>query len=44
LLDHFPPRGRVRGLTETAGDSGLDTVMDEIKLGVAVELAKAATR
>jgi hypothetical protein len=32
------------GLTETTGDSGLDTVMDEINLRVAVELAKADIR
>src|SRR5471030_2667011 len=29
------------GLTEESGDSGLDTVLDEINLRVAVELAKA---
>jgi class II flagellar assembly regulator FliX len=29
------------GLTERSGDSGLDTVLDEINLRVAVELAKA---
>ena len=32
------------GLTEASGDSGLDTVLDEINLRVAVELAKAGIR
>jgi hypothetical protein len=32
------------GLAETTGDRGLDTVMDEINLRVAVELAKAGIR
>jgi hypothetical protein len=32
------------GLTEGSGDSGLDTVLDEINLRVAVELAKAGIR
>lgn len=32
------------GLTETSGDSGLDTVLGEIDLRVAVELAKAGVR
>src|SRR5450631_1441728 len=32
------------GLTVTTGDGGLDTVMDEINLRVAVELAKAGIR
>jgi hypothetical protein len=32
------------GLTETSGDPGLDTVMSEIDLRVAVELAKAGLR
>jgi len=32
------------GLCETTGDRGLDTVMDEINLRVAVELAKAGIR
>ena len=32
------------GLTEGSGDGGLDTVLDEIDLRVAVELAKAGVR
>jgi Class II flagellar assembly regulator len=32
------------GLNEGSGDSGLDTVLDEINLRVAVELAKAGIR
>jgi hypothetical protein len=32
------------GLTEDSGDPGLDTVLSEINLRVAVELAKAASR
>ena len=32
------------GLTEGTGDSGLDTVLGEIDLRVAVELAKAGIR
>lgn len=32
------------GLTEGSGDSGLDTVLEEIDLRVAVELAKAGVR
>ena len=32
------------GLTEETGDPGLDTVLSEINLRVAVELAKAGTR
>ena len=32
------------GLTEDSGDPGLDTVLSEINLRVAVELAKAGTR
>ncbi len=32
------------GLTETSGDAGLDTVLSEIDLRVAVELAKAGLR
>jgi hypothetical protein len=32
------------GLTETSGDAGLDTVLGEIDLRVAVELAKAGLR
>ncbi len=32
------------GLNEASGDSGLDTVLDEINLRVAVELAKAGVR
>jgi len=32
------------GLTEVTGDPGLDTVLSEINLRVAVELAKAGTR
>jgi hypothetical protein len=32
------------GLTETSGDSGLDMVLGEIDLRVAVELAKAGVR
>ena len=32
------------GLTEGSGDSGLDTVLGEIDLRVAVELAKAGIR
>ena len=32
------------GLTEESGDPGLDTVLSEINLRVAVELAKAGTR
>jgi hypothetical protein len=32
------------GLTENSGDSGLDTVLSEINLRVAVELAKSGTR
>jgi hypothetical protein len=32
------------GLTETSGDAGLDTVLGEIDLRVAVELAKAGVR
>jgi hypothetical protein len=32
------------GLTDGSGDSGLDTVLDEIDLRVAVELAKAGVR
>jgi hypothetical protein len=32
------------GLTEESGDPGLDTVMSEINLRVAVELAKAGAR
>ena len=32
------------GLTEESGDPGLDTVLGEIDLRVAVELAKAGTR
>jgi hypothetical protein len=32
------------GLTETSGDSGLDAVLGEIDLRVAVELAKAGVR
>ncbi len=32
------------GLTEQSGDPGLDTVLSEINLRVAVELAKAGTR
>lgn len=32
------------GLTEESGDPGLDTVMSEINLRVAVELAKSGTR
>jgi hypothetical protein len=32
------------GLTENSGDPGLDTVLSEINLRVAVELAKAGAR
>ena len=32
------------GLTETSGDPGLDAVLGEIDLRVAVELAKAGIR
>jgi Class II flagellar assembly regulator len=32
------------GLTDRSGDGGLDTVLDEIDLRVAVELAKAGVR
>jgi Class II flagellar assembly regulator len=32
------------GLTETSGDAGLDAVLGEIELRVAVELAKAGVR
>lgn len=32
------------GLTDTSGDAGLDTVLSEIDLRVAVELAKAGIR
>jgi len=32
------------GLTETSGDAGLDLVLSEIDLRVAVELAKAGVR
>ena len=37
------PHGRT-GLTEQTGDPGLDTVLGEIDLRVAVELAKAGIR
>ena len=32
------------GLTDSTGDAGLDTVLGEIDLRVAVELAKAGVR
>ena len=32
------------GLTERSGDAGLDTILGEIDLRVAVELAKAGVR
>jgi hypothetical protein len=32
------------GLTDTSGDAGLDVVLGEIDLRVAVELAKAGVR
>ena len=37
-------RSRPRGLSEQTGDPGLDTVLGEIDLRVAVELAKAGIR
>ncbi len=43
-----PPLARLKvaseGLTEQSGDPGLDTVLSEINLRVAVELAKTGTR
>ncbi len=48
LLDGSVDRGTLarlkvatEGLTETTGDAGLDAVMQEIDLRLAVELAKA---
>ena len=38
------PQVAAEGLTEETGDPGLDTVLGEIDLRVAVELAKAGIR
>jgi hypothetical protein len=44
MLDYWEGEARADGLTEDTGDAGLDQVMGEIDLRVAVELAKAGVR